>query len=78
MLENMEPLTTLFRNVRQAIPLHFDHVNLLMVNLIFLYGKHNVVLKSARNSLVKASRNIHSIRHSMEPKKLHHRLINSP
>ena len=51
----MVPLTTLFRNVSQVIPLHFDHANLLMVNLIFLYCQHKSVIWSARNSLVKPS-----------------------
>ncbi len=43
-MENMEPLTTLFRNVSQVIPLHFDHANLLKANLIFLYCQHKSVL----------------------------------
>ena len=43
-LENMEPLTTLFRNVSQVIPLHFDHANLLKANLIFLYCQHKSVI----------------------------------
>jgi|GEM_PF-2515514 hypothetical protein len=54
-MENMDPLTTLFRNVSQVIPLHFNHVNQLNVNLIFFYGRHNSVLKNAQNGLAKAS-----------------------
>jgi hypothetical protein len=52
-LEILRPLTTQFRNCKQAIPLHFDQSNLLIINRISPYRKHKSLLYIPRNCLVK-------------------------